>query len=236
MNATTTVSRGTYGEILTATTVSAGREVIRRAIALKVLPAEYIECDRKGRGDCRNYDVYDRLGGQWLIQRRDTRIDKYGAHPIKSYYLLRRKGRGIEVTEVEKKAVANRAAKAAVKLGDAIRTLRGEKKLPGHSIQDTLTTCYKAVAIVDGQFRSIYDNSVVYEIGKTLVQKAQDDHSGGFYAYATEAEARSADVPPNSDNKNAPRAILKVEVSGRSVFYDSGKMAWTRMKPVEVIG
>jgi hypothetical protein len=232
----TTVTRGTFGEITSTETVNEGREIIRRAIALKALPAEYIETDRKGRGDCRNYDVYDRLGGQWLIQRRDTRIDKYGAHPIKSYYLIRRKGRGIEVSEVEKKAVANRAAKTAVRLGDAIRTLRGERKLPGHSVRQEVTICYKAVALVNGAMQSIYDETVSYEIGKTLIQKAQENHSGGFYAYATESEARNAEVPSNSDNLRAPRAILKVEVSGRCIEYDNGKMSWSRMKPVEVIG
>lgn len=231
------IARGTYGEITDSAIVAEGRALIAQAVAAKKLKAEFFERHSSKRATALNYDIYDRLGGQWLVQQRQTKIDKYGVHPVKYYYLLRRVGRGIEMTEVINKATANRAAKQSVRLGDAIRVLRGELKLRGAKRGPVEPkTAYKAVAVVDGQYRSIYDNKVVYHLGRTLVQKARPHHEGGYYVYRTEREARRASVPERSDNYDAPRVILECEVGGRCVEYDNGKIAYTRIKPMRVAG
>lgn len=233
---TTNVTRGNWGELNESKTVQEGRAVIALAVKQGKLPAEFFERYSSKRASALNYDVYDRLGGEWLIQQRQTEIDKYGNHPTKFYYLVRRIGRGVEVTEVLNKAKANRASKTAQRLGDAIRCLRGERKLPAPPRSEPeISICFKAVAVVDGEYRSIYDNSTVYKLGKAKVQKAQENHNGGYYVYETAREAGNADVPYNSDNRLAPRVILRCECSGRNVRYDSGKIAFSRIKPLEVV-
>lgn len=105
---------------------------------------------------------------------------------------------------------------------------------------------YKAVAVVDGEYRSIFDDSV-YEIGKTRREKVQADHNGGFYVYSRPEYAKNAEVPTKSVNYDAPRAILKCEVWGNHEFYgeriydpelnkhyyeSDSKQAWTYLRPV----
>jgi hypothetical protein len=232
----TTAQRGQYGELVDTATVREGRAVLDLAISQGKLPAAYFERHSSKRATALNYDIYDRLGGQWLIQQRETEMDKYGSHPTKYYYLIRRVGRGIEVTEVVNKAKANRAAKTATKLGDAIRCLRGERKIPSAKRGPVeVEESFKAVAIVQGEYRSIFDSNTVYNLGRAMVERAEENHGGGYYVYATASEAAAADVPNNSDNLSAPRVILRCECSGRRIQYGSGKMAYTRIKPVEVV-
>ena len=124
---------------------------------------------------------------------------------------------------------------------------------------------YKAVAVVDGEFRSIYDGSE-YALNKTRRQKVEPDHNGGFYVYRSIEMADKADVPSDSENVDAPRAILKCEVWGRCEVYGvdlvyvhadevgdaevvherwdgmkgivnpARKEAWTYCRPVAVVG
>jgi hypothetical protein len=124
------VTRGSYGQITTASVCKFGQDIISLAVKTNKLPAPYIEKVSKKRTDCLNYDIYDKLDNTWLIQRRDTTIDKYGAHPIKSYYIIRRCGQGVIVKNETRKSMANLAAKNATNLGDAIKILNGKSKMP----------------------------------------------------------------------------------------------------------
>ena len=87
-----------------------------------------------------------------------------------------------------------------------------DKKKPQRYIR------YKAVAVVDGEFRSIYDGSE-YALNKTRRQKVEPDHNGGFYVYRSAEMAGKVNVPSDSVNVDAPRAILKCEVWGRCEIY-----------------
>ena len=51
---------------------------------------------------------------------------------------------------------------------------------------------------------------VQYEINVEMTQKAEPDHKGGFYVYATPKEAVFADVPNKSGGLYmAPRTVMR---------------------------
>lgn len=78
---------------------------------------------------------------------------------------------------------------------------------------------FKAVAVQDGQFLSIYDGTTEYRLGETRVQRVRREHDGGYYAYETPDAARAADVPSRSVLADAPRAILRVAAEGQHTRY-----------------
>lgn len=90
---------------------------------------------------------------------------------------------------------------------------------------------YKKVAVDPnrpGVVYSLYDHSP-YTIGVERSDTARPDHGGGLYCYATEKEARDADVKICDESKLLPHRVVRVEVSGHCVKYDNGKMAWSKM-------
>ena len=95
---------------------------------------------------------------------------------------------------------------------------------------------YKAVAAVDGKHLSIYDGCTEYKIGATIADRARQDHEGGIYVYATEQEARRAQVPDLSDLLDAPRAVLRVRAEGPYCRYENGKLAFSKVTPLAVCG
>ena len=94
---------------------------------------------------------------------------------------------------------------------------------------------YKAVAVVDGKFYSIFDGKTEYTIGQELKQAARQDHNGGYYVYKSVADAQDVRVPSNSKLADAPRAILRIKAEGQYCVYDMGKLAFSRITPVEVV-
>ena len=109
-----------------------------------------------------------------------------------------------------------------------------DELLPGEKYVMPPSVGYKAVAVVNGEYQSIFDGSP-YEIGKRRNGTAKPDHEGGYYFYRDFDAAKRADVPSSSVNYNAPRVILKCEVGGKIVSYDSGKRACSWIQPVEVV-
>lgn len=94
---------------------------------------------------------------------------------------------------------------------------------------------YKAVAVVDGKFLSIFDGETEYTIGQELKQPARQDHNGGFYVYKSISDAADVRVPSSSRLSDAPRAILRIKAEGQYCKYDNGKLAFSRVTPVEVV-
>jgi hypothetical protein len=92
---------------------------------------------------------------------------------------------------------------------------------------------YKAVAVVDGRFLSIYDGTTEYRIGETVAQRPRQGHRGGIYVYPSLEAAAHASVPADSALADAPRAILRVRAEGIYCRYDN-KLAFGRVTPLEV--
>ena len=93
---------------------------------------------------------------------------------------------------------------------------------------------YKAVAVMDGRWLSIYDGQTEYEIGVTLSQRTGQGHAGGYYVYASRGEAEAADVPSRSSLKDADRIILRVRAEGSYCRYGH-KLSFSQVTPLEAV-
>lgn len=119
-----------------------------------------------------------------------------------------------------------------------VKDLRREVKRidpPAKASREGGENYYKAVAVVDGRFVSIFDGETEYTIGQELQQAARQEHGGGFYVYKSIDEAQSVTVPNGSKAGNAPRAILRIKAAGTYCKYNNGKLAFSRVTPVEVV-
>jgi hypothetical protein len=98
------------------------------------------------------------------------------------------------------------------------------------------TVYYKAVAVADdGRLLSIFDGETEYRLGETLHETARPGHNGGYYVYETRTAAEDAEVPSDSALRDAPRAIIACHVAGKCIRYDWGKLAFSRVTPLEVV-
>ena len=93
---------------------------------------------------------------------------------------------------------------------------------------------FKAVAVQDNRFMSIFDGETEYRVGETVSDQARQDHNGGIYVYRTEQEARQAHVPQSSKLLEAPRAVLRVRAESAYCRYNSGKLAFSKVTPLGV--
>lgn len=61
------------------------------------------------------------------------------------------------------------------------------------------------------RYYSIYDATVEYEMNVQMSQKAEADHKGGFYVYATPKEAVFAEIPKRERGGlfMAPRTVIR---------------------------
>jgi len=94
---------------------------------------------------------------------------------------------------------------------------------------------YKAVAVVNGRYFSIFDGTTEYRLGETTTDRARQGHMGGIYCYDNEADARRAAVPSSSALLHAPRAILRVRAEGAYCRYPGDKLAFSHVTPLEVV-
>lgn len=113
--------------------------------------------------------------------------------------------------------------------------LRSEYVKPEQVKREGGETYFKAVAMDGERLVSIFDGRTEYVIGQTLVEPVRKGHGGGFYVYASQVQAEEADVPPDSMLRRAPRAIIRVRAEGQYTRYDNGKIAFSRVTPLEVV-
>jgi hypothetical protein len=123
-----------------------------------------------------------------------------------------------------------------------VKDLRREvKRIEGKDTQPVKPTrlsgtFYKQVAVLDdGRMVSIFDGKTEYVIGQELRQAVRKEHGGGFYVYAKPEYARYAELPARAVERSAKRAIIAVQASGQYTQYDNGKIAFSRVTPVEVV-
>lgn len=205
-----------------------------------------------------NVDVYGIAadGSVIVAQERHTWQTKYGRQHRKWYWLLWRPKPGwVNWRELNPGAVRGTircdddpaapvrrfASLLPEDLAEAVRgTPRAAWAERTPAFPDLSGDYYKAVAVVqhdDGTvtMHSIYDQAVEYQIGGTLGQQVRRDHKGGFYVRATPEAAATASVPDNSDLADAPRAVLRVRCEGPYTKYDNGKLAFSRITPLEIV-
>jgi hypothetical protein len=255
MTAQTTLTRSSYGELLTGyDTNPEHRALIAQThdlikMAGKKIPAAYDDMTwerinsrigNKRVGEARHHEIYDinPAGTKVLICCREVEGSKYGIKTVsKTYYLIARHGKGVKVSEAAK-AVAAKAAKAAGPvIGYAIEVIEGKTRLKVKALETRQG--YKAMTLDEsGNPVSVWDGSP-WPIGKTRTEKATDDHTGGFYYYATLDEVLAAAHQNNifgDAREHHDLVIARVEVSGREALISaSGKRCATRIKPVEIV-
>lgn len=215
------------------------RALVVEAIRQGVIADEYCDFDRKGRGSCLNYDVYDwhKPSRTLLIQERVTTGNKHGMSPRKRYLLLsRHRGRWQLDGEAPMQTSIAKLAKLDPRLGHIILTITGQAGRPLRLRRTSeQLTGYKAVALVNGELRSIFSGRL-FRVGGTYRETARPEHRGGYYYYRSVEEAHEASVPTASALIDQPRVIVEVKVGGRVLAYDNGKRAASRMTITRIVG
>lgn len=130
---------------------------------------------------------------------------------------------------------------------DNLRQAPAWAKMPGKLSKDYVKpsmatmTSYKLVRM-DGERRmlSLYDGSTEYSIGKRLVEKARDEHRGGYYSHPTIEQvkrlwAAGNLVPDRCIVEGAVYALIECEIAGTIVRYDNGKLSSTYLTPVRIV-
>lgn len=143
-------------------------------------------------------------------------------------------------------AVLEAAEKRAPSWAKAPGKLRSQYK--SASPKKNAFTAYKICGINDdGQYTSLYDTDIVYEIGRTKIQAARGgvcdytgdwNHGGGWYVHLNAqnmVELYKAEELVNSSRMQSRAALVKCECWGNTVAYPNGKIAVTYCKPVEVV-
>jgi hypothetical protein len=87
---------------------------------------------------------------------------------------------------------------------------------------------YKKVAVVDGEYYSVYDGSK-YVPGVERIDIAKPNHGGGLYYYRTAEKAQNAEFPGISALADAEKTVVPVQVAGRKIRYGNGKIAASRL-------
>ena len=115
------------------------------------------------------------------------------------------------------------------------RIEREELDNPGYQARDPGGDLwYKAVAIVEGRYVSIYDGQTVYVLGVEMHETPHADHAGGYYVYRTIESVLAAVLPVSAALLDAPRAILRCAVRGAYCVYGD-KYAWSYLTPLEIV-
>ena len=224
-----------HGDQVQKTLIHA-EKLIKRAIKSKLLEAEYIDTDKKGLGDCLNYDVYDCKRGAALVQRRHTMIDKYGNHPQKDYFLIQSNGsKKPNVSRVNHKNMIVKWSKRAKKLGDIIRADSGLIKI---ETGNKTEFGYKALAKNEaGGYVSVWDGST-WRLNKERVEKATKNHTGGFYYYKTLAQCRAAALDNDifgSCREHSNLFIVRVRISGARYNVFDNKYCASKLTPLKLV-
>lgn len=93
---------------------------------------------------------------------------------------------------------------------------------------------YKAVALVDGRYISIFDGRTEYNLGQQVEDRVRQWYGGGIYVSLTLEDAQVAHLPNCSALLAAPRVILRVRAEGKSCIYDNGDLAFSHVTPLVV--
>ena len=250
--ATRAIRRNSYGALnvtacLQPNEQAAVRALLDRAVEDDLLPEAYVQRSKR-EFESLNHHIYDVLpvddqslaGVVVLVLWYWKHLRKERTRMTKTYYLVQHSGPGtVTVTELDGRTCAKRA-KNANELGQLTRHYLGLEhvKCATPNVQSSLG--YKVVAKTpEGALVSAFDGSL-YKPGTWRSEAAQDDHGGGFYYYESEELA----VETTQSGRTFARCVTEgktlvlcaVEVSGRVVEYDSGKLAASRLRILRELG
>jgi len=219
--------------------------LLRQAIASGKLEEEYSTVEWNARRGCGigwalNYAIYDVTPSAVLVQRRETECHKYGITPHKDYFIIRRCGAGVRVTEASKARVV-KLANVSTAFGQVIDTLEGRAKKPLKQASpfSEKELAYKLVEVRDDGYYSVFDEDFAWPLGKARIEAASGDHSGGFYVFPTIATAKDAlernVVFNDAWVEGKTLALVECEIAGRGFRHDNGKICVTFCRPTRVL-
>lgn len=221
---------------------------LNAAIDDGVIPEKDAAFDKKGRGTATNHDMYSYShdGTLILVQVRHAEVSKYGTNVKIQYYVTD----GDDCIEIVKgKGNIKRAAQTDPSPDSPLRFLRSQLKaewqvkLSENPVRLTAPKAteyevYKILHNDNGTLKSVY-NGEVYTVGKSKVQKARDEHGGGYYAFLSQDTALKvfADGKAfNSDWTEGKTFVLcKGKAFGKPVVYSNGKRSFSRLVITEVL-
>lgn len=241
------LQRDQYGALLLhvhlqPTQVADVRTMLQKAAAQKPgIPGAYISRS-KSEFECLNHDVYDvvvvrgKVRGL-VVQARWfwKHLRKTRSRMTKSYFLVTAVRNKVTVRELENATCAKRA-KNTTKLGQLAGHYLGTTVVRCPAPLSTIWTAFKVLAkTADGRLVSAFDDSE-YKLGIWRSEAARPDHGGGYYCYpdqvmALEATER-ADTFHESVSDGKSLVLCRVEIAGRQVEYDSGKVAASRLRVI----
>lgn len=215
--------------------------LINEAAKNSIIADDYdtIDFDKKGRADgsALHHELYDMAKNAAIVCIRRTEGTRYGVKTLsKTYVLIERKNRKITATET-KIPVAKYAKMDILHFGDIIAVARGKKKITLLNATHQVRRGYKAVRRADdGTLVSVWDGSP-WEIGKTRIEAARDDHHSGLYYYQdinAMLEAAKTNSIFAESMQHSRLVILEVEASGVHIQYGK-KLAATRITPIREV-
>ena len=214
-----------------------------KAVATGIVPVPFIT-STKNEINCLNLDIFDVLVFRGkvkglVVQARSfwKNIRKGYTRIQKSYFLVMRSGKKLDIKELENNTCVKRAKNTA-KLGQLANRYLGKTTLACKSGATVATwTGYKMLARdVNGNLVSAFDGSA-YVSGIWREETAKAGHRGGFYYYGDKELAvtttRSGATFANSVSEGKSLVLCKVECSGKQVGYTGGKWAASRLRVIE---
>ena len=245
---TAALPRDEYGALYASQVLSTEQQLqlkklLDKAVATGIVPQPFITSSKK-EIDCLNLDIFDvmvfrgKVKGL-VVQARSfwKNIRKGYTRIQKSYFLVMRSGKKLDIKELEKSTCVKRAKNTAA-LGQLVNHYLGKTTVTCNSGAKVATwTGYKVLARSDkGSLVSAFDGSA-YVPGIWREETAMTDHGGGFYYYGAKELAISATrrgaTFAKSVSEGKSLVLCKVECSGKQVGYTAGKWAASRLRVIE---
>jgi len=225
-------------------------DMLRRAIDFGLLDEAGIEdtgsSRRRSRWQAVNHDIYGYThdGKLIVVQQRESESDGRYTN-VKIRYFVTDGETAIEIVN-GRKQIIKRAAKSDPAPDSPLRALRDNLPLTWQEMIDETPvklagpkieffTGYKLLEMVeDGSLRSLWNADYYYILGRTKRQAARGNHRGGLYYYRTPDECKNL-IDGNWGRTINTFAVVRCDVGGNTIEYESGKRASTYLRPVEVI-
>ena len=245
---TPALPRDEYGALFSSQVLSKEqqqqlKDLLEKAVATGIVPQPFITSSKK-EIDCLNLDIFDVLVFRGkvkglVVQARSfwKNIRKGYTRIQKSYFLVIRSGKKIDIRQLENSTFVKRAKNTAA-LGQLVNHYLGKTTVACKSGATVATwTGYKVLARDgNGSLVSAFDGSTyVPDIWRE--ETAMADHGGGFYYYRERELAviktRSGAMFAKSVSEGKTLVLCKVECSGKQVGYSGGKWAASRLRVIE---
>jgi hypothetical protein len=219
------------------------KDLLGKAVATGIVPGPFITSTRK-EIKCLNLDIFDVLVFRGkvkglVVQARSFSKDlRKGYTRIqKSYFLVMRSGKKLDISELENSTCVKRAKNTAA-LGQLVNHYLDKTTVACKSGATVAAwTAYKVLAKHEnGNLVSAFDGSA-YVPGIWREETARVGHGGGFYYYGDKELAisttRRGATFAKSVSEGKSLVLCKVECSGKQVGYSAGKWAASRLRVIE---